>query len=60
MKQRDDSVEKEDRRERYERRRGQTPIGAGPTPPRKRRAPYKREHVNYAWDDDEFEDKLDE
>lgn len=55
MKPREDDIEKEDRRERFERRRGQGHADSDFIPPRKRREPYKREHFTQddSWDEDD-------
>ena len=62
MTSREDNIEKEDRRERYERRRGQDYVGHDSTPPKKRKEPYKRENFNrsHQWDEDEDEEWFDE
>lgn len=43
----DEDIEKDDRRERYQRRRGRAHGGLQDDSPRRRRAPYKREQVDY-------------
>jgi hypothetical protein len=53
----EDLNEKEDRKKRYQRRRGHVPTGAPDDSPRhKRRPPYKRENIQ--WDDEEWLDEL--
>jgi len=61
MTPRDDKVEKEDRRERYERRKGQPAQGSESSPPRKRREPYDRNQFrDTSWDDDLEDDWLED
>jgi len=52
-----DNNEKDDRRERFERRRDHT--RPSDNTPRRRRDPYKREHTNYdySFQDEEIEDE---
>ncbi len=58
MTQHDDRVGKEDRRDRYERKRGQSQTGASGDS-HKRRDPYKRSYVDHGndWENEEFEDE---
>lgn len=55
-----DKIEKDDRRERYQRRRGRASVGASDDSPRRRRTPYKREQTDYDDWEEEFEGWSDE
>lgn len=49
-----DDFDKDNRRERYQRKRGKAPTSISHDSPKKRRTPYKREQINYdqAWEED--------